>query len=62
MALKKFYIKVRRNWSKKFEWGTDSNKIYKDDYEIGKANSLQDAIDIAKSDCGADENSIVEVS
>ncbi len=62
MAYKKFYIKVRGNWSKKYEWSTDSNKLYCNNSEIGKAFSLQDAIEVAKSHCNADKNSIVEMA
>jgi len=62
MALKKFYIKVRGSWSKKYEWSTESNKLYCNNYEIGKTTSLQEAIEIAKSHCNADRDSLVEMS
>lgn len=61
MSYKKFYIKVRGSWSKKYEWGADSNKLYCDDSPIGKASSFQDAIELAKSHCGADKDSVVEI-
>lgn len=61
MAYKKFFIKVRGSWSKKYEWSPDTEKLYCDNSQIGKAETFQDAIDLAKSHCGADKNSEVEI-
>lgn len=61
MSYKKFFIKVRGSWSKKYEWSPDSQILYCDNSRIGKAASLQDAIDLAKSHCGADKDSQVEI-
>ncbi len=62
MADRKFYIKVNGYWSKDNEWNTESSKLYFNSSLIGKAYSLQDATELAKSHCNADKNSIIEMS
>lgn len=62
MAYRKFYIKVKGIWSKKFEWNPSNEKLYYDYSLIGNAPSPQDAIEIAKSNCGADRDSVVYIT
>lgn len=62
MAYRKFFIKVKGSWSKKFEWNPSNEKLYYNDSLIGSAPSLQDAIEIAKSNCGADRDSVVDIT
>lgn len=48
MTYRKFFIKDKCSWSKKFEWNPDSKKLYYNNSYIGEAPSLQDAIDLSK--------------
>ena len=61
MAYKEFYIKTNGNYSSKYKWYDSDKEIMKDGSCIGKATTLQDAIDVAKSDCGANKDSKVEM-
>jgi hypothetical protein len=62
MAYRKFFIKVKGSWSKKFEWNTSNEKLYYDGGLIGNTPSLQDAVDVAKSYIGGDRDSVVDIT